>query len=261
MRNYMIIFPIIIILIILMSNQLMADTTQTVVGWHWYNEQPISKKKNNNDNKEVLYKEFQQLTSSQQLKILQMATAELKDKAILTGNINDIANYKRAQDMWVSKATMFTVGWERMLLEHPELNYSLQYSHENALAPVMQQNKHLLENEAISNIAKKNGMMLFYRGDNKGDLMFVKVCATFSKEHHIALLLVSENTPSTLFNIPSKFDFNETRANALDIHYFPALLLINPKAGSHRMISYGFMSTDEIAKRFLNINDHWIPNF
>lgn len=259
----MILFLVSLILIFFISNQTMADAQVPVVGWHWYNEQPIEKtqKKKNKKELDQLYQKFQALPAREQLKILQRATDELKDKAILTGNVNDIANYKRAQDFWVSKATMFTVGWEHMLLEHPELNYSLQHPHENALAPVMQQQTLETENAAILDIAKQNGMMLFYRGDDKADLMFVKVCSDFSRDHHIALLLVSENTSSSISGFQSRFDVNHLRANALGITYFPSLLLVNPKTGSHQIISYGFMSENEMAKRFLEIEDNWKPDF
>ncbi|OGT33744.1 MAG: hypothetical protein A3C44_04555 [Gammaproteobacteria bacterium RIFCSPHIGHO2_02_FULL_39_13] len=257
----MILFLTNLMLIFLMSETVFADTTPPVVGWHWYNEQPVQKKKDDKKQLNILYKQFQALSSSEQLKILQIATDELKDKAVLTGNVNDIANYKRAQDFWVSKATMFTIGWERMLLEYPELNYSLQYPHENALAPEMQQQDHENQSKAISEITKQNGLMLFYRGDNKADLMFVKICSDFSKDHHIALLLVSENTPENISTMRSRFDSSHIRASALGINYFPALLLINPTNGSHQTISYGFMSENEIAKRFLEIKDNWKPNF
>ena|SRR3990167_2670346 len=261
MRAHMILLFISLTMIFLIPANVIADTENSVIGWHWYNEQPIQKNQDSKKQLDILYKQFQVLPASEQLKILQIATDELKDKAVLTGNVNDIANYKRAQDFWVSKATMFSVGWERMLLEHPELNYSLQYSHENALSPVMQQQEHEDQNEAISSIAKQNGIMLFYRGDNKADLLFLKVCSDFSRRYHIALLLVSENIPTNISNIQSRFDSNHIRANALNISYFPALLLVNPKNGSHQIIGYGFMSADEIAKRFLEIQDNWKPSF
>src|SRR3990167_8660165 len=109
------------------DNNLNANVNSNTIGWHWYNETPFQKNKNNPNkiNQEKLYQQFLQLPYSVQLKILQEATEELKDKAVLTGNVNDIAIYKRAQDMWVNKATLFTVGWEKMLLLHPDLDYSL----------------------------------------------------------------------------------------------------------------------------------------
>ncbi|GEM_PF-4168133 len=234
------------------------------IGWHWYNETPVQKeKKEQKDNKKHnrLYKDFLQLTPSQQLKILQHATTELRDKAILTGDVADIANYKRAQDLWVAKATAFTVGWQRMLLENPNLNYSLQYSHENALAPIMQQREHDLEKSAITNLAKQNGLLVFYKANEKSDQLFANVMKSFSQNYHISVMLVAEddNTNSSYQNI--RVDKNYEHAHALGVNYFPALLLVNPKLGTYKIVSYGYHSQDELASRLLSIADHWKPNF
>ena len=206
-----------------MSSKVMADS-QSVVGWHWYNETAQQKssdnKKNKKNNENKLYETFENLTPSEQLKILQQATTELRDKAVLSGNVDDIANYKRAQDMWVKKATKFTVGWQRMLLENPNLNYSLKYSHENVLAPVMQQHEHELQNKAISQLANNNGLLVFYRADRKSDLMFAKVVAAFSTAHHISLILVSEGNKNlgntaNFQNIENRYDTNHQRPPSL----------------------------------------------
>lgn len=251
-------FLIMIMLGVVMSTTISFASDYNPVGWHWYNETPIKKEKKDNH----LYKNFLKLTPSQQLKILQHATTELRDKAILTGNVNDIANYKRAQDMWVTRATAFTVGWQRMLLEHPELNYSLQYSHENALAPTMQQHEHDLENAAIANLAKQNGLMVFYRANKKPDLMFASLVKSFSQNHHISLMLVEEGAITDSTSNPNiHIDKDFQHAHALGINYFPAVLLVNPKLGSYQIISYGYHSQDELASRLLSISDNWKPDF
>lgn len=231
------------------------------IGWHWYNETSIQKNEKDNKKENQLYKNFLQLTPSQQLKMLQNATTELRDKAILTGNVNDIANYKRAQDLWVGKATAFTVGWKRMLLEHPELNYSLEYSHENALAPTQQQHEHDLENATIADLSKQNGLLVFYRPDIKSDQLFASLMRSFSRNHHISVMLVAENNNINLSNQNIPVDKNYERAHALGVYYFPAVLLVNPKLGSYQIVSYGYQSQDELASRLLSISDNWKPNF
>lgn len=237
------------------------------VGWHWYNEQIVKKPDKSKKDQNKSYQVFLQLTPSEQLKILQHVTEELRDKAVLTGNVADIANYKRAQDMWVAKATKFTVGWQRMLLENPSLNYALQYSHENALAPIMQQQEHQVQNDAISNLAKNNGLLVFYRPGNQIDLMFVKLMQSFSKSHQIAVLFSSEGVSdkklsnTSLDNINSHADNNFEHAHALGVYYFPAVLLVNPKSHNYKIVSYGYLSQDELEKRLLSISDHWKPDF
>ena len=259
MKFFMILLPLILFFI---TVRLMAGTTQSVVGWHWYNEKSVIKKSDHHQkNADLLYVQFQKLPYHEQLKILQQATEELKDKAVLTGNVSDIAAYKRAQDMWVTKATLFTVGWQHMLLENPNLNYSLQYSHENAMAPIMQQHEHQMQNAAIADLAKDNGLLLFYRGDNPEDLMFVKVMLSFSKDYHLSIMLIAENKPQHFIGVHHAFDYQELRAHALGVDYFPAVLLVNPKTGAHQIVSYGYKSEDELASRMLSIFDHWKPDF
>lgn len=106
-----------------------------LIGWHWYNEAHIKQQLDS----QQLQATFAQLSPVAQLKVLQQATNSLRDKAILSGKVSDITAYKQAQDFWMQKATAFTMGWEQMLLAHPKLDYSLQYTHENALLPIKQQ--------------------------------------------------------------------------------------------------------------------------
>jgi len=252
-----------VILLILGSvycESILAGDSNQVIGWHWYNQPTILKRKQNKKY-DRLYHQFQSLSASKQLRILQAATIELRDKAVLSGKVSDIKNYKRAQDMWVDKATNFTVGWERMLLANPSLNYALKYSHENALAPVMQQNQHMVENQAVSHLSKTQGLLLFYRADQRSDLMFVNVMRKFSKFHHIALILVSENKKPTENIKNDHFDYDHFKATALGINYFPALLLVNPKTESHQIVSYGYISQEEVSKRLWNITNNWRPDY
>ena len=236
-----------------------ANAQKALVGWHWYNE-PVKKqiKKRRDD---TLIKAFNQLSPLQQLKILQMATNNLRAKAVLTGKVSDIATYKQAQDFWVSRATQFTVGWEKMLLAHPELNYGLQFSHENALAPIMQRDQHAREDGAIARLALNNGLLLFYRGKNKEDQLFTKVVSRYSKRHHLIVIPVSvDGVLSSAFE-NSRQAGGMQKARALGIRYFPALVLVNPTTNRHKIVSFGFKSEDELSDRLLKISDGWKAEF
>ena len=51
------------------------------------------------------------------------------------------------------------------------------------------------------------------------------------------------------------------RAQRLGVKYFPAMMLVDPKQGSIRPLSYGFISQDDLAKQFLNVSEDFKPNF
>lgn len=51
------------------------------------------------------------------------------------------------------------------------------------------------------------------------------------------------------------------KAQRLGVKYFPAMMLVDPKQGSVRPLSYGFISQDDLAKQFLNVSEDFKPNF
>ena len=250
---------LLMISIICMSMTALAEKQIQVIGWHWYNE-PVKlkiKKRHNNE----LIKAFNQLSPLQQLKILQTATNNLKAKAVLSGKVSDITAYKKAQDFWVHRSTRFTVGWEQMLLEHPELNYSLNFSHENALAPIMQRDKHAREDQAIFSLSQTNGLLFFYRGKNKGDQLFSTIVSHYANRYHLMVIPVSvDGVLSSAFKNSRQTQGLE-KARSLGIHYFPTLVLVNPATSQHEVVSYGFKSEDELSDRLLKIADGWKPGF
>jgi conjugal transfer pilus assembly protein TraF len=244
----------IMLVLLLSSNDIMASNN--VVGWHWYN---IPTKQTKRD--DLLVSDFNKLPPAQQLKILQNVTVQMRDKAVLSGKVSDITNYKRIQDFWTKKATLFTVGWEKMLLNNPNLNYSLSHPHENALSSIVEQNQLSKENIAIKQIAQQNGLIFFYRGANKSDILFSKIISHYSKIHNISLIPVSiDNQTSPVFTHFSHKNGRQ-KASALNIGYFPALVLVNTKTHRSKVISYGFKSENELSSRMLKIYNGWRANF
>nr|WP_284038764.1 conjugal transfer protein TraF [Escherichia coli] len=64
--------------------------------------------------------------------------------------------------------------------------------------------------------------------------------------------------PATGETYPKSDLFNKAR---LGVKYFPAMMLVDPKQGSVRPLSYGFISQDDLAKQFLNVSEDFKPNF
>lgn len=220
-----------------------SHASNNIVGWHWYNL-PDKRTKN------PLLKKFNQMSANEQLKILQKVTNNLKDKAILSGRVKDIAAYKAAQDFWVHKASMFTVGWEQMLVSNPSLDYSLSHPTANSITPIYQHNKHYRENLAILKLSQEYGLLLFYRNHSLVGKKFSNNMEYFSRIHHMPMISVDVDNPSNLY-----------KAHNMGIFYYPSLILINPNTDQKKVVSYGFRSNNQIADRLLKISDNWIPEF
>ena len=46
----------------------------------------------------------------------------------------------------------------------------------------------------------------------------------------------------------------------MNITHFPALFLVDPRSKNYRALSYGFMTQDDLSKRFLNVATGFKPN-
>lgn len=253
----------------------------TVVGWHWYNEPPKEKKADKSLADEAAEKtgkphpikkaktvsaqawiaQFHQLPPLQQLKLLQAVTTERRVKAVLSGRVEDIAAYKAAQDFWVRRATAFTVGWEQMLLRYPHLDYSLTYSHQNFLAPLMQQARHRQEHRAIDALQKNNGLVFFYRGAAPEDRLFSGIVHRFSQKYRFSVIAVSVDGKTSADFPNSRFDLTQRKATAMGVGFVPALVLVNPIEQRAQVVSYGAQSEADLSVRFWRLANHWQPGF
>jgi conjugal transfer pilus assembly protein TraF len=54
---------------------------------------------------------------------------------------------------------------------------------------------------------------------------------------------------------------DQGQSQQLGVKYFPAMMLVNPKSGQVKPLSYGFISQDDLAKQFLYVSSDFKPNF
>ncbi len=241
--------------LLLLSNLCYASPDNYKNGWHWYNE--IHEKKNNHQKISA----SNHLSPLQRLKMLRTQTDELRAKAIMSGKVADIAMYKRAQDMWITLATKFTIGWQKMLIEHPELDYNLAHPSENNLSSIIQKQQHMREHNSVTTFSKKYGLILFYREGNQVDRLYVSNVRLFSKSNYISALFAP--IPNQVKKDSETNDVGGylLKAHALGIYHFPSLVAVDPISTKHFVLGYGYMSIEEMEKRIFDISQNWKPNF
>lgn len=131
------------------------------VGWYWYN-QP----KKNEERKQEINPESSSPPSSysEVMQKLHAKREELLNKAILTGNDEDVIRYKQFQDFLVGKVSTFSSRWESALLSHPELDYNLKHPVYNGAAPIEYAAQRKKQAEAINYINQKYGVFFLLQG-------------------------------------------------------------------------------------------------
>ena len=196
----------------------------------------------------------------QKLAALQTATKRALYEAILYPGVDNFVKYFRLQNYWTQQAGLFTMSAKKAMLAHPELDYNLQYSHyngtvRNQLAAADQAQ----QRQAIAKLAEHYGIMFFYRGQDPIDGQLAQVINGFRDTYGLSVIPVSVDGVINPLLPDSRTD--QGQAQRLGVKYFPAMMLVDPKQGSVRPLSYGFISQDDLAKQFLNVSEDFKPNF
>lgn len=227
-------------------------------GWQWYNETH----KRLTDERPV---DVAQPSSPGQMDImdklatLQQATKRAMYEAILYPGVDNFTRYFRLQNYWTQQAGLFSMSAKKAMLEHPELDYNLQHSHYNGTVRNQLAADFADQRKAIEALAQHYGVMFFYRGQDPIDSQLAQVIKNFRETYHLSVIPVSVDGIINPLLPDSRIDGGQ--AARLGIRYFPALMLADPKSGSVKPVSYGFISGDDLAKQFLNVSTDFAPNF
>lgn len=96
-------------------------------GWQWYNE----KLKNRSRIRRPRLRLRRRMDIMAKLAELQSATKRSLYEAILYPSSDNFVKYFRLQNYWTQQAGLFSMSAKKAMLENPELDYNLQYSHYN----------------------------------------------------------------------------------------------------------------------------------
>lgn len=225
-------------------------------GWQWYNEPAKSPAQETTEKPAQVRQETDIM---QKLATLQAATKRALYEAILYPGTENFVKYFRLQNYWTQQAGLFTMSAKKAMLAHPELDYNLQYSHYNGTVRNQLAADQAEQRSAISQLAERYGIMFFYRGQDPIDGQLAQVINGFRATYGLSVIPVSVDGVINPMLPDTRPDGGQ--AQRLGVKYFPAMILVDPKQGSVRPLSYGFITQDDLAKQFLNVSEDFKPNF
>ena len=228
-------------------------------GWFWYNEPkpPPEKPQKTSPPPPQAVPDLSKLSAQEQAKVLRGYTMEALNRAILYPTRENTATFLRWQKFWTDRGSMFSQSFAAAQLSHPDLDYNLEYQHYNSMAPFVQTRDQQARQNAVEQIAQRYGLFYFYRGSDPIDIQMAGVVADFAKTNGISLIPVSVDGQVAASLPQSRSDSGQSRT--MNITHFPALFLVDPKDKTFRALSYGFMTQDELSKRFLNVATGFKP--
>ncbi|EAA9533109.1 type-F conjugative transfer system pilin assembly protein TraF [Salmonella enterica subsp. enterica serovar Vitkin] len=225
-------------------------------GWQWYND-PVKLPDPKTTEKPAQVR--QEPDIMQKLSALQTATKRALYEAILYPGVDNFVKYFRLQNYWTQQAGLFSMSAKKAMLAHPELDYNLQYSHYNGTVRNQLAADQAQQRQAISKLAEHYGIMFFYRGQDPIDGQLAQVINGFRSAYGLSVIPVTVDGVINPMLPDTRPD--QGQAQRLGVKYFPAMMLVDPKQGSVRPLSYGFITQDDLAKQFLNVSEDFKPNF
>ena len=235
------------VMVILSLAILLPVSAEQPVGYLWYNlPKHEDQKKSPSKIKGV---PFSQLSYQAQDAVLAYYTREAWHKAMIKGSVESMKNYLALQDYWTTRATKVSRLFEKTLLYYPEYRY--ETTHPTSSIGTQLSDSLLLKKQesTIRQMAKDHGLLYFYRGKNPYDEKEAGIIKDFAQRFDLSLIPISVDRVTDP-NLPGS-QIDKGQAKALNIRFYPALLMANPKTHKVMPISYGLITQDMLARQFL----------
>jgi conjugal transfer pilus assembly protein TraF len=198
---------------------------------------------------------FNKLSYTDRDAVLQFYTMEALHKVRFTHSVEDERAFLALQDYWLREATLHGQINQETLLAYPQYDYSVTHP-TSSIGTVLQDSLiHQKQQQAIQKLSKTHGLLFFYRANNPYDQKQLPIVFDFCKRHQLSLVPVSvDGRPSP--DLPrSRVDTGQ--ADALGVHFFPAILLVNPKTHETQPVAYGLTTQDVLTQRLVAVMTHF----
>jgi len=220
---------------------------QHAVGWHWYDDPQEAKKE------EVKAPVVTQSKDDaiEKVNTIRKNIKRALDTAILDPTPQNIQQYITMQNEMSERASQFANMWEKVLLSHPELNYSITHPTNQVGIQAYQNEESKKKDAAIAQFKKQYGLFFFYKSTCPYCKRFAPILANFVARHGLTLVPIT---------MDGKFlpEFPNTRNNTGQAEKFhvsmtPALFAVNPYNQKAFPVAYGLTSETELRDNIYKI--------
>lgn len=240
-----------LLLVFLLVVAFSAKAQERPVGFLWYNL-PQVKKETPHKTEDV---SFNKLSYTQKDAVLRIFTMEALHKARHTKSVEDMRVFLSLQHYWLNEATDFSHTFAKAMLAYPQYDYTVTHPVSTLGSKWVDEARETLRQNVIEKLSQSHGLLLFYRGANQFDLKQIPIVRDFCNRFHFSLIPVSVDGTISEALPYSRKDLGE--ANRLNVRFFPALILVNPKTKSTQPLAYGLTTQDVLEKRLVQVANHF----
>jgi conjugal transfer pilus assembly protein TraF len=210
-------------------------------GWHWYQQEPV---KQDSAPEPVA-------DPTEEMSAVRALIKKSLNQAILNPTQKNVQEYISLQNQMSDRSSQFSNVWQKVLLNNPDLNYSLIHPTNSIGSQVDTDTQHVKEDQAIAQLAKQTGLFFFYHSTCPYCQRFAPILKNFSDHYGITVIPITTDGIS----LP---EFPNSKANAGQAEKFnvtvePALFAVNPYTHKAYPVSYGLLTEDDLRKRILDL--------
>lgn len=217
-------------------------------GFLWYN---LPKEEKRQDKPQAKGVPFESLSYSERDAVLEFWTMEALHKARQTKSLEDMKAFIILKNYWLGESTEFAHLFQKALLDSPELDYNVTHPTSSIGTKLLDEQRELKRNAYLKQLSKTHGLMFFYRGESPYDIKQIPILTEFAQKHGLALMPVSVDGKGL-----DRFEqavVDNGQADKLGVHFFPAILMVNPKTGKYAPVAFGLTTGDVLKKRLYDV--------
>ncbi len=211
---------------------------QHAIGWHWYDD-PIDKKSSTH------------LDPVTQIKAIRQALETALDEALLNPAPEQVEHYIALQNRWSERASAFSRMWQWVLLQQPQLDYSITHPTNQVGRSVYLDALTRDQEMAIKALAQQSGLFFFYHSTCAYCQRFAPIVKSFSERTGMPVVAITTDGIA-LPEFPNSHP-NQGQAQSFHIKVEPALFTVNPYTHQVIPVAYGLISESDLRQRILEL--------
>ncbi|MBP6103528.1 MAG: conjugal transfer protein TraF [Gammaproteobacteria bacterium] len=217
-------------------------------GWFWYESlEPPPKPKVKPPSPSI--ESFLRLNPTEAMQAYQAKIQDSLNLAILHPTEANLKAYARYYFQTMNRAQTFTDAYQRMLLNHPVFDYSLDFPISTPAHQVYLKNQKRHEQKMIQDFAKHQGLFFFFSSHCEYCKVFAPIVKAFAEQYGVSILAISMDGQG-LAEFPQFLPDNGA-SQALKVQRLPSLLAINPKTNVVTVLATGAISQTQLEENIL----------
>lgn len=234
-------------------------------GWQFYSEiipDPALKaviEKAHSGNGKVSSKKTDPYPYTTAMEDLRKSFAEIQNRYLLNPTQDNTIAWQKSIIAVEKMGQRAALARVKMLLTHPELSYRASNPTESNARQIANIRHLDKQKQMTREIAKTHVMLFFYDAADQNAESLAPSIAQFADDYGFTFkgMPLTNQTLSAIKDNSNHPISNLNLAHKLGVTVFPAIVLVNPVAGTAQPVAYGYISTNELLEMLYMIGTNY----